>query len=181
VNAYRVFPHNPDAAPTEKGGALFAPRSSVGRIDNPSLYAALYVADTPEAAIAETFGRLPLWRPADFIHASGCVMTIATYTIPDTAQLCDLDDITTLAKLGIHHPSRVITRDRSVTQAWAQRVYEQGAFAGVQWWCYYNPEWRSIALWDLRNLTVSDTYEPLHTAHPLVQRTATAITRQIDT
>lgn len=180
MKLYRVFPHDPSAALTDKGGALYVPRSAAGRADNPALYAALYVADSPEAAIAEAFGRLPLWRPADFIHASGNCMTLATYDVPDALAICDVDDINVLAQLGIGRPGRIITPDRKVTQVWARQIYETGRYTGVQWWCYYNPEWRSFALWDIGEVAVEPRLERLDAKHPTVNSAAAKIIRQID-
>ncbi len=145
MKLYRVFPYDSNAAQTEKGGALFLSRSNEGRIDNPSLYAILYLSDSPEGAIAETFGRLAIWRPIDFTHPTGTPMTLGTYTLPDDVLLCDLDDVTMLAHLGIQRPSQVVTRNRTLTQQWSRRIFETGRYAGVQWWCYYDPAWRSIA------------------------------------
>ena len=71
MNLYRVIPYDESAAPTERGGALFVPPGSSNRIDNPDLYDVLYVAASPEAAVAESFGRIPLWTAHAFIHGSG--------------------------------------------------------------------------------------------------------------
>jgi len=66
VTVYRLFPYDESAAPNERGGALFVPPGGRNRIDNPRSYSALYVAANPEAAIAETFGRLAVWTPETF-------------------------------------------------------------------------------------------------------------------
>ena len=50
-----------------EGGAVFVPPGGSNRIDNPDLYRdVLYVAATPEAAVAESFGRIPLWTAQTF-------------------------------------------------------------------------------------------------------------------
>ena len=49
-------------------------------------------------------------------------------------------------------PSRVITRDRAVTQSWALKVFKGGKSAGISWWSYYNPDWSCVGLWDLSKL-----------------------------
>ncbi|MHB8147089.1 MAG: RES domain-containing protein, partial [Vulcanimicrobiaceae bacterium] len=71
-------------------------------------------------------------------------------------------------------------RNRELTQSWARRVYESRNYAGVTWWSYYNPDWRSVAIWDLRNVNVGRRYEPLAATHQLVKNAAAAIVRQID-
>lgn len=106
-------------------------------------------------------------------------MTIVSYDLPDDFALCDLDDINMLAQFGIERPSHVITRNRERTQSWARKIYETGRYAGAQWWSYYNPEWRSVAIWDLRDVSIA-YYEPLDVKSSLVQNAAAAIIRQID-
>ena len=85
----------------------------------------------------------------------GSVRALVEYEVGDHAQICDLDDARRLTDLGLR-PSRVVTRDRDVTQAWARKLYDDGHFAGVRWWSYYNPDWGSIGLWDIAALNVAD-------------------------
>ena len=59
------MPLEPSAAPHEPDGALYVPGSTDGRIDNVGVYKVLYLAREPEAAIAEAYGRIPLWNARD--------------------------------------------------------------------------------------------------------------------
>ncbi len=179
MKLYRVFPYDTGVAPTDKGGALFIPEASgLGRIDNPDLYSVLYIASTPYAAIAESFGRLAVWRPSTFIHGSGLPYAVATYEAPDDLSIFDLDEIDALRSIGIMRPTDVITRDRAKTQAWARTVFAMEKFVGALWWSYYDPDWPVMGLWDSSSLTPI-VVDAITTTHALVQETATAIVRQI--
>ena len=181
MTLYRVFPFDTGAAPTDRGGALFVPPpSGVGRIDNPKLYAALYTASSATAAIAETFGRLPVWRADTFVHAGGLPYALATYELPGDAPLFDVNDIDALRAIGVTRPTDIITRTRSTTQAWARRIFELGHHAGIVWWSYYNPAWPIVGLWDLRRLQVIGSPEILVPASHTVAEAANAIVRQVD-
>jgi hypothetical protein len=179
MNAYRVIPYDASAAPTEKGGALFVPGSTQNRIDNPALYSVLYVAKQREAAVAESFGRLPVWTPETFVHANGNRMTLMTYEIPDDIALFELDNVDALKTIGIIKPSSVVTRVRTRTQAWARAIYELGGYAGATWWSYYYPDWTIIGLWDRTAVRVVGAPEPLDVDSAIVKETAAAIVRQI--
>lgn len=151
---YRVFPFVATSAPDEPGGSLYVPPQSSGRIDNPELYSVLYLSNAAAGAIGEAFGRFPEWT-AVILGGSpslpGSVRAIARYRLPDDAQICNLDDPEQLLKLGLR-PSEVVSRDYVSTQAWARRIYGQGAWIGVRWWSYYEPQWASIGLWDIRRM-----------------------------
>jgi hypothetical protein len=179
VRLFRVFPFDPDAAPNEKGGVLYAPGSTAGRIANPDLYRELYLSLAPETAIAETLGRLPTWHPSDFVRASGKQLALATYELPDDAPIIDLNSVGALAELGIERPSEVVTRNRKVTQAWARTIFERGRYVGARWRSFYDPDWASVGLWDIEELRVIGTPEALSAEHPLVQKTAKEIVKQI--
>ncbi|HEY4901666.1 MAG TPA: hypothetical protein VIH91_12700, partial [Terriglobales bacterium] len=59
---HRVFPYVATAAEDEPGGAVYVPPQGGGRLDNPGIYAILYLSDAPAGAIAEAFGRFPEWN-----------------------------------------------------------------------------------------------------------------------
>lgn len=153
----------------------------MGRIDNRDLYNVLYLSkESPEAAIAETFGRLAVWRPASFLHEDlGWPYAIATYEAPDDLPLFDLDDVRALQSLGIIHASDVVARDRSKTQAWAKKIHGMGAYVGVSWWSYYKPEWKVAGLWDITHLRHVSPVEVLTTTSSVVQSAAREIVRYI--
>jgi hypothetical protein len=182
VKFYRVFPYRKDAAPTERGGALFVPPSAgIGRLDNRDVYNVLYLAqDFAEAAVAEIFGRLAVWRSASFHHADlELPYGLATYEASDDLPLFDLDDVSALARLGVTHASDVLTRDRAKTQAWAKKIYDMRAYAGIRWWSYYKPEWKVLGLWDIGSVQHVPPVEVLTTASPPVLSAAREIVRYI--
>jgi hypothetical protein len=182
VTVYRVFPFDEGAAPNDRGGALFVPPSSgFGRIDNPDLYDVLYVAKFPEAAVAEVFGRLGVWRAATFQHGSGLPYAIASYEVAASSDIFNLNDIDALRSIGVTRPTDIVTRDRATTQAWATAIFGLKRYAGAQWWSYYDPDWPVLGLWERRDLTVTDAPRILTAASPVVQSAAAAIVRQITT
>jgi len=177
LNLYRVLPLEPGAAEHEAGGALFVPDSTDGRIDNVGVYRVLYLAREPEGAIAETYGRIPLWKPAMLKSASGFPHSLVTYSLPDTSKVFSLDDSAALTSLGVANPSQIVARNRPFTQALALRIYGRHRYIGVSWWNYYEPAWASFGLWDTSSLKVLHA-EQLASSLPLVQRTAEHIVRQ---
>jgi hypothetical protein len=179
MKLYRVFPYDESAAPNERGGALFVPAGGRNRIDNPDLYHVLYVAAKPEAAIAEAFGRLPIWTSETFVHASGHPYVLAEYAVADDVAFLSLDDVDALKAIGIIRPSSVVTRDRVRTQAWARTIFESGRYQGVSWWSYYGPDWTVVGLWDRSAVRIVDTPKVIASKSTAVQETATAIVRQI--
>ena len=177
MNVHRVLPWNPSAAADEPGGALYAPASASNRVSNPSLYREIYVASAPEAAVAEALGDLVVWRPATFVHPIG-TLAMATYELHDDAPIFDLDDIDQLRALGITRPSRVVTPDRTATQAWARQIFESERYAGVRWWSHFNADWTALAIWNLDVLRVRDAPQPLRIDAPAVVDAARTIAKQ---
>jgi hypothetical protein len=179
LRLYRVIPYDESVAPAQRGGALFVPAGGAHRIDNPDLYDVLYVAAEPEAAVAEAFGRIPVWTTETFVHGSGRAQQLLTYELLDTAMLFDLNDVVALAALGINRPTDVVTRNRARTQAWARAIFEQGGYAGARWWSYYEPEWTVVGLWERGGVAVVDQPEILSVDHAAVRNAAARIVRQI--
>ncbi len=179
MTVYRLFPYDESAAPNERGGALFVPPGGRNRIDNPRSYSVLYVAANPEAAIAETFGRLAVWTPETFLHSSGRSYALAAYEIPDDLAIFNLDDVDALKTIGIMRPTNVITRDRAKTQAWAQTIFDIGTYEGASWWSYYRPDWTIIGLWNYGSVRLMGTAHTVTSSSAVVQATAAPIVRQI--
>jgi hypothetical protein len=179
VKLYRVLPHDKSAAPSERGGALVIPPGGHNRLDNPDLYGVLYLAGDPEAAIAETFGRLPVWTPESFVNASGHPYALATYEVADDVALLSLDNVEALRALGITRPSRVVTRDRAATQAWARTIFQSGRYAGITWWSDYGTDWTVMGLRELSAVKVCETPQTITSTTAIVRETAIAIVRQI--
>ena len=133
---------------------MYFPPQVSGRLENPEFYSVLYSSDSAAGAIAEAFGRFPEWTPA-ILRGSpslpGSTRAVARYLLADDAPVCDLDDPDQLRRIGIR-PSEVVSRDYVRTRAWARQIYEQRVWIGVRWWSYYEPQWASIGLWDIRQL-----------------------------
>ena len=185
---YRVGVYTGAAAtPEDSGHPLYRwPHQGAGRIDDPQKeYLVLYLSDVPEAAVAEAFGRFPQWGDAMFEMPEGAPADAhrALFTCEGEPRVCDLDDGRRLASLGLR-PSRVVTRDRDVTQEWARAIYERRAadgsreFSGVSWWSFYNPDWSSIGLWEVA-LSVKDV-EILTLDSAVVREAADEIARVIE-
>lgn len=179
---YRVLPYLSNAPSGEPGHPLFVPTSTgANRIDNPASYDTLYLGDSPLCAVAEAFGWAPRWN-AGLLRGSpalpGSDRALVQYELDDHAQICDLDDADRLTALRLR-PSRVVTRDREVTQTWAMKLYDGGQFAGVRWWSYYNPDWGSVGLWDTAALTITNVVV-LTADHPAFVAAAAEIIRTIE-
>lgn len=173
---HRVFLLRAGARAGEPGHPLHVPasRQGRGRIDNPDLYSTLYVSDAPAGAVAEAFGRIPMWTTAMF-SVSDAVRALVTYRLSGDDRVLDLDDPAVLASHDIR-PSRVVTRDRVVTQAWAYAIYRERRWAGVRWWSYYDSKWASVGLWDMKGLHVLEV-EPLGRDHPAVEEAGEVLAR----
>lgn len=177
---YRVIVWAAGSRTGRPGHPMYLPRElqGAGRVDNPELYTTLYVSTAPAGAIAEAFGRLPVWRPSMFGVPGlmpGAVRALATYRLGDDRVL-DLDDPQPLLHRALR-PSRVVTRDRAVTQRWARAIFGEGRWAGVAWWSYYDPVWTSVALWSHRALTPERRVMPLSPDHEAVTEAATILNR----
>lgn len=174
---YRVHAWLPTALPGESGHPLYVhPGRADGRIDNPNEYESFYVADTAAGAIAETFASHQEWTPALLDgppYLAGSVRAITTFT--GDPSIKNLNDAGELLSLSLR-PSRVVTRHRAHTQAWALSLYTTGNVDGVSWWSYHDPDWASIGLWDRSGLTVMQTipltegYAPFVEARTVLRR-----------
>jgi hypothetical protein len=181
VALYRVLPHLAGVRRGRPGHPLFVPRSTgSNRVDNPGRYDTFYVGDTAAGAVAEAFGWVPRWN-AGMLRGTpslpGSMRALAHYELPGSAAVCDLDDAHRLVALALR-PSQVVTRDRAATQAWALALFEQGLFAGVRWWSYYDPRWGSYGLWEHSGLALTGV-EALTLAHPAVTEAADVLVRPL--
>lgn len=182
ADLFRVLPFLPKARPDQPGGALYIPPQSGGRLDNPDLFSILYLSDSAAGAVAEAFGRFPEWTPALLEgrpSLPGSVRALARYRLPENVRVCNLDDPGQLVALALH-PSEVVSRDYGRTRAWARRIYEQGGWAGVNWWSYYDPRWASTGLWRIDRLAVEEVRE-LRLEDSAVLEASRTIVRQIVT
>lgn len=174
---HRVFPYRSDATDTEPGGPLFVPAvQGAGRLDNPEQYRVLYVAADPDGAVGEAFGDHRIWT-TDLLAGSpalpGIVMALGVYEL--RSALLDLDEPAALVARQLR-PSRVVSRDRTVTQRWALDIWRERRWAGVQWWSYWNPDWAVGGVWSPERLEVI-AVTPLTADHAAVRGAAATLNR----
>jgi hypothetical protein len=175
------MPHLDTAGDREPGGPLYVPPATgANRVDSPDAYDTRYLGDDPLCAVAEAFGWAQRWD-AGLLRGTpslpGSVRALVTYELDDDVHVCDLDDPDRLSILGLR-PSRAVTRNRAVTQAWALDLFASDQFAGVRWWSYYNPDWGSVGLWDTTALTITEIVV-LTIDHPAFAGAAAEIVRVI--
>lgn len=152
MRLWRVLPWDPAAALQAPGGPLWVPRAwqGTGRHDAPEHYGCLYLAEEPQAAVAETlapFRGSGDLRP-ELLVRSGRQLALAELELDGSARLVDLDDPTVLAAEGLR-PSVVATRHRPVTQAYALDQFERHPeAAGLRWWSVLEAAWLQVTLFD---------------------------------
>lgn len=176
MTLYRCFAWNQAAKEDEPDSALWCPRpfQGDGRHDNPDVYGCLYLSDRPLSCVAEQFAAFRGQRLiASILVRRGLPLALARFELPDRSPLMDFDDpdVLTRAKL---RPSRVATRDRSMTQPQALAAYRQRPrVSGLSWWSTWEAQWRNVTLFDraVRHLRVEQV-EVLTLGHPAVQEAA---------
>lgn len=188
--AYRIVPYKESAAPgTPFSASYLYPKQGTGRIDNPRRYKVWYLTREPEAAVAEVFGNWSVWNEGMFQFGErdpdlrGSQRALVTFRLPDDLETLDLDQALALHERGMK-PTSVVERNRTSTQRWALRIFEEAdykgdpAWTGVQWWSFHRPYWRILGLWGVTPEVMS--VEPLTLAHPAVIDAATALGKILD-
>ncbi len=179
---HRVGPVDPQAgvgAPYHPG--FVPPTSGEHRMDNPGRYDVLYLSTSKAGAVAEAFGTWAEWGNFLTEHPRGFTRMLASFELPDQVGVLDLDDGTEIAGRGLK-PSRVVTRDRVTTQGWVLAAFEEGTWAGISWWSFYDPDWTSCGLWcdpaarAIEMLELVDL-EPIHGDNDAVAEAATTLLR----
>lgn len=177
---YRVFPWLEGAGVGGPGHPTFVPSFGAGRIDNPDSYLARYLSDGPAGACAEAFFFKSVWDTnmlRGLPTLRGSAQAIASFELDPGAKICDLDDASRLVELDLR-PSQVVTRDRTVTQTWALRLFRERRWAGIRWWSYYDPRWGSHGVWDAGALDLREV-EPLSLDHPAITEAADVLNRRV--
>ena len=166
---YRCFGWLTKADSHEPGGALYLPRDhqGAGRHDNPDLYGALYLSESPVGAVAEQLARFRGIRALEERHLRrfGRPLALASFAL-DEGVLVDLDDPKILQRQRLR-PSEVATGHRPVTQRQAAALFGlPAAPAGLRWWSSLEASWLNVTLFDralgalrlgpVRELTLSD-------------------------
>jgi hypothetical protein len=164
VILYRCFAWRRGARDDAVDGTLWVPRvfQGDGRHDNPDLYGCLYLADRPLSCVAEQLAAFRGQRlSAALLRRRGLPLALAAIELDDRAALIDLDDPVVLRREDLR-PSRVATRDRSITQPQARLMYRRhrGA-AGLRWWSSWEALWVNVTLFDraASRLRVMETRE----------------------
>jgi hypothetical protein len=177
---YRIFPMLEGARPLEDGGALHVARhfQGDGRHDNPAEYGALYASRVPESAVAERLAIVRPWVVDDRHLRRPDGRRYAMATIDDSRLTfeVDLDDPRELVSRDLR-PSRVATRDRTVTQATALAMFEEGR-SGFLWWSTLEGSWANATVFAERGaglLSLAEDPIPLSVDLPVVRRAAEAI------
>jgi hypothetical protein len=151
VILYRCLAWNERGAPDAPDGALWFPRlyQGEGRHDNPLVYGCLYLSEQPLSCVVEQLARFRGQRlvPA-LLRRRGLPLALAELELPDDAQLVDLDEPSVLRRERLR-PSRVATRERTVTQPLALALHEKhGEAAGLRWWSTFESQWLNVTLFD---------------------------------
>lgn len=166
---HRCFAWNRDGSLAAPDGPLWWPRifQGEGRHDNPEAYGCLYLADRPLSCIVEQIAAFRGQRlAAPILRRRGLPLALAQIQLDDDATLVDLDDPAVLRRERLR-PSRVATRDRSVTQPQALGLYRRYPdAAGLRWWSSWEALWANVTLFDraarmarlvdVRELTIRD-------------------------
>lgn len=177
--AYRVAPHDPKARRRAPGHSLYVhPAQGGGRWDNPDSYLVLYLAASPECAVAEVFQGLSVWRAEMLLHpASGLERALLTVELPAPTRWCDLDDAQTLVEFATR-PSRVVTKNTASTQFLAQRIFDSGRYAGIRWWSSVDADMVVYALWDMTDVRAVRS-EALTVDHPALTAAAHRLAKPV--
>ena len=148
---HRCFAWDERAAPTGPDGPLWFPRiyQGEGRHDNPDRYGCLYLSTSPLSTIVEQLARFRGQRLLpSLLRRRGLPLALADLEINEGAELVDLDDPVVLRREKLR-PSRVATRDRSVTQAQAARLHDRHSrAAGLRWWSTHEASWLNVTVFD---------------------------------
>jgi hypothetical protein len=169
VILYRCFAWNESAADAGPDGPMWFPRifQGEGRHDNPDAYGCLYLADRPVSCLVEQLAAFRGQRmTASLLRRRALPLALAELELGDEATLIDLDDPALLRRERLR-PSRVATRDRSITQPQARALYRaHPAAAGLRWWSIWEALWANVTLFDraarrlrvrtVRRLTLDD-------------------------
>ncbi|MGH2902216.1 MAG: RES family NAD+ phosphorylase [Solirubrobacteraceae bacterium] len=174
---WRLLPLAPDVAPSSPGGALWFPRElqGSGRHDNPDRYGCLYLSGSPISAVAEALAQ---FRGAGVLSRgmlvrAGLALALVRVDCEEDRKLVDLDDPNVLTRTRLR-PSRVATKARAVTQAYAARIFDAHPTAvGLRWWSTLEASLTNFTLYDraapaLRLAGV----EPLTLEHPATREAA---------
>jgi hypothetical protein len=147
---FRCFSWNERARADQPDAPLWFPRvfQGDGRHDNPDVYGCLYLADREVSGVVEQLARFRGQRLIEaMLVRRGLPLAIAALELPDDAEVVDLDDPVVLRRRRLR-PSRVATRNRSVTQPQALAVFRETKAAGLRWWSIHESLWANYTIFD---------------------------------
>jgi hypothetical protein len=144
---WRAFPWDPEAL----AGTPFSPSyvplgQGTGRFDVAASMV-LYLAETPEHAVAEKIQRFrgrTLRSP--HLRQSGRRLALAPVRLSDPAshEITDLCDPDELARRRIR-PDTLASRDYDRTRAVAESLYAERK-AGLRWWSAFSGDWHTVVV-----------------------------------
>lgn len=160
---WRVFPWKRGVA----SGAPYSPdhlpeQSGQGRFDLPlsADASSWYLAESGEHAVAEKLQDLRNGElHEEFLTERGQPLALASVVVDAGPALADLCDPAVLRERGIA-PDRLAYRDRSVTQAIAERLHADADLAGFRWWSSLMGEWHTVILFSDRLPETALTFQP---------------------
>ena len=147
---YRCFAWNERARADQPDSPLWFPHvfQGDGRHDNPDAYGCLYLTDREVSGVVEQFARFRGQRLTEpMLIRRKLPLALAVLELPDNSELIDLDDPVVLRRRRLR-PSRVATRDRSVTQPQALAVYRDTEAVGLRWWSIFESLWANYTIFD---------------------------------
>jgi hypothetical protein len=148
---YRCFPWDERARTRSPGGPLWFPRElqGNGRHDNPAAYACLYVTDREHAGVVEQLADFRGSRFGAFmLRLNGLPLALAAIELADDREVLDLDEPRVLVRERLR-PSAVATRERTITQPQALRLFRKHPeVAGLRWWSIHEARWGNVTLFD---------------------------------
>lgn len=185
---YRVAPYLASVTDPDRPGHpayLHRPAQGRGRLDNREIYDVWYLALTQSGAIGETFFSIPVWKDEMFLFGDsipGARYALHRFSIEDECPIIDLDDSQTLVDYGLR-PTQIVTPNRSLSQRWALKLYEDKnpssgyAWHGIRWWSRTHSDWPVLGLF--RCIPEYIDTEHLSIKHPAVRDAAAVLRRKI--
>jgi hypothetical protein len=121
-----------------------------GRHDNPDRYGCLYLSASPMSAVAEALAQ---FRGAGVLTRGMLIranlpLVLVQVDCAGDRSLIDLDEPKVLTSTQLR-PSQVATRARTITQAYAARLFDaHPAAIGLRWWSTLEARLTNFTLYD---------------------------------